>query len=355
MQGASVLRSLAQAEPALPRELSRRRFLQVVSTASVGLLISSALSGCSPREFARAHGAKLRLSVATGGTGGVYYPYGGGIAKVIGESIPNVEATAEVTSGSVDNMKFIGRGNADVALTLADTLKDAYKGEATFEQFGRVPARALAVLYTNYTHVVTLADKGISRIADLKGRVVSTGSPGSGTETIAFRVLEAANINPALEVQKQGLGVGPSVDALKDGKIDAFFWSGGVPTGAVLDLANTPGRTLKLLPNDDILPVLQQQHSPQLYYNVVIPRTAYNGMEADVPVVGVANLLVVDERMSEQLAYDITRTLFDRQADLIAIHAEAKNLKLDTATTGSPVSFHPGAIRYYQEKGAWKG
>ncbi|MBA2451133.1 MAG: TAXI family TRAP transporter solute-binding subunit [Chloroflexi bacterium] len=168
------------------------------------------------------------------------------------------------------------------------------------------------------THVVTLADKGINRIADLRGRVVSTGSSGSG-------------------------------------KIGDFFWSGGVPTGSVLDLANTPGRTIKLLPNDDSLPVLQRKYSPELYYEVIVPKTAYNGLDADVPVFGVANLLVVDERMSEDLAYDITRVLFAKQADLVAIHSEAKNLQLEAATVGSPVPFHDGAIRFYQEKGVWKG
>lgn len=336
--------------------LSRRGFVRVAAGVSAAMVLPPVAAGCtSPREFARARGGKQRLSVATGGTGGVYYPYGGGVAKVISESIPNVEATAEVTSGSVDNLKFIGAGKTDVGFTLADTLKDAYEGEGTFEKFGKVPALALAQLYTNYTHVVTLADKGINRIADLKGRVVSTGSPGSGTETIAFRLLEAGGLKPTSDIQRQGLGAGPSVDALKDGKIDAFFWSGGVPTGAVLDLANTPGLTLKMLPNDDILAALQAKYSPSLYYQVTVQKAAYNGMDSDVPVVGVANLLVVDERMSESLAYDITRTLFDRKADLVAIHSEAKNLTLETATVGSPVPFHQGAIRFFQEQGVWKG
>ena len=338
------------------RRLSRRDFTRLVGVASVALLAPTALAGCeSPRELARQYGGKQRLSVATGGTGGVYYPYGGGVAKIISETIPKVEATAEVTSGSVDNLKFIGRGNSDVAFTLADTLHDAYHGTGTFEKFGKVPAEALAVLYTNYTHVVTLADKGINRIADLRGRVVSTGSAGSGTETIAFRVLEAAGIDPMSGIARQALGAGPSVDALKDGKIEAFFWSGGVPTGSVLDLANTPGRTMKLLPNDDILPALQQKYSPQLYYPIVVPKTAYSGMESDVLVVGVANVLVVDERMSDQLAYEITKVLFDKQPELVAIHSEAKNLTLETAIVGSPVPFHPGAIQFYQEKGVWKG
>jgi hypothetical protein len=291
--------------------------------------------------------------VATGGTGGVYYPYGGGVAKVISENVSNVEVTAEVTGGSVDNLKLMRDARVDIAFTLADTLDDAYKGQGSFAQFGKVPARALAVLYTNYTHLATLEGRGIERVRDLRGRIVSTGSPGSGTETIAFRVIEAAGLDPHRDLRRQGLGVGPSVDALKDGKIDAFFWSGGLPTAAVLDLASSPGRKLKLLPNDDILPALQARYGSSLYYQVTVPREAYSGLAQDVPVVGVSNLLVVDARMSEKLAYQITRALFQRKADLVAIHQEARNLNLESATVGSPVPFHPGAIEYYREQKAW--
>lgn len=327
---------------------SRRDLLEMLAGAA-----SLGLAGCrNPRELAREWGAKQRLSVATGGTGGVYYPYGGGVAKVISESVRNVEATAEVTGGSVDNLKLLGGGRADIAFTLADTLDDAYKGQGSFARFGKVAARALAVLYTNYTHVVTLENTGIERVRDLAGRVVSTGSPGSGTETIAFRVLEAAGLDPSSDVRRQGLGVGPSVDALKDGKLDAFFWSGGLPTAAVLDLAATPGRKPKLLPNEDILPALQGRYGASLYYEVEVPKETY-GLSRDVPVVGVSNLLVVDERMSDDLAYEITRALFERKADLVAIHQEARNLRLEAATLGSPVPFHPGAIAFFREKGVW--
>jgi TRAP transporter TAXI family solute receptor len=285
----------------------------------------------------------------------VYYPYGGGVAKVLSETVQGVQATAEVTSASVDNMKFIRDGKADIAFTLADTLDDSYKGEGPFKEFGKVPANALAVLYTNYTQVVTLADKGISRIADLRGKTVSTGSAGSGTEIIAFRVLEAAGLNHETDISKQGLGVAPSVDALKDGKIDAFFWSGGLPTAAILDLANTPRVQMRLLSNEDVLPALQQRYSASLYYRAVVPKDAYPGMEADVPVVGVANVLVVNEKMSEDLAYQIIKTLFAKKADLVAIHPEANHLTLQSATVGSPVPFHKGAIKYYREQNAWRG
>ena len=293
-----------------------------------------------------------RLSIATGGTGGVYYPYGGALAKIISDELPGIQATAEVTAASVDNLKFLHDGRSDIAFTLADTLADAVRGSGAFAATGAVPAQALAVLYTNYTHIVALEGNGIRSIGDLRGRVVSTGAAGSGTELIALRVLEAAGLQPN-DVRRQSLAVSASVDAIKDGKLDAFFWSGGLPTAAVLDLANTPRTRMVLLSSGDVLPSLQNRYGAGLYLPVTIAASAYPGLSSPTDVVGVANLLVVGTSMPEDLAYQITRLLFDRQAQLAAIHPEAANLSLRTAVTGSPAAFHPGAIRFYREKRVW--
>lgn len=315
--------------------------------------VALAASGFDPREYARKHGGTVRLSIATGNTGGVYYPYGGGLARVISQSVPHVDATAEVTAASVDNLKLIQLGKADIAFVLTDTLDDAIAGRGPFAKMP-VKARTLAVLYPNYTQVGTIEGKGINRLSELRGRVVSTGSPGSGTEVIAFRVLRAAGIDPDKDIRKQSLTVNASVDALKDGKIDAFFWSGGLPTASLLDLASTIGVTAKLIPNDEVLPTLQQQFTRGLYFRLVIPKNTYPGVNYDSGSVGVANALVVKDTMSDELAYQLTKVLFDRQADLAAIHPEAKKLTLQTAVGGSPAPYHPGAIRYYEERGVWK-
>jgi TRAP transporter TAXI family solute receptor len=201
-------------------------------------------------------------------------------------------------------------------------------------------------------HFVTLAGSGITRVADLRGRVVSVGSPGGGGTVQAERILLAAGLDPRRDLRVQNLGVAQAVDALKDGKLDAFFWSGGLPTAAVLDLVNTAGISARLLPLDDVLPALQKQHGEMLYYRATIPRDVY-GMEADVPVVAVANMLVVSETMPEPLAHDITRVLFEHQPTLAGIHPQARELSLDTALTGATIPFHPGAIRYYRERGVW--
>jgi uncharacterized protein len=288
------------------------------------------------------------LSIATGGTGGVYYPYGGGLAKVLNENLPGVRASAEVTSASVDNLKLIRDGKADIAFALADTVADAVHGRGAFSA-APVPVATLAVLYSNYTHLVTLASSRIDTVGDLRGKTVSTGSPGSGTEVIAFRVLRAAGLNPDADITRQGLGASESADALKDGKIAAFFWSGGLPTAAVQDLSHSPGITIRMIPTGDLVAALRKEHG-DLYFPLTVPASAYPGLTRDLPVVGVSNLLVVNKSMAEQLAYDITRVLFERQADLAAIHPEARNLSRATATKGSPAELHPGAARFYKEQ-----
>jgi TRAP transporter TAXI family solute receptor len=319
----------------------------------VVILVAALAAACNPREFAREHGGITRLSIATGNTGGVYYPYGGGLAKVLSESLTNVQVTAEVTAASVDNLKLIQLGKVDIAFTLADTLADAVGGRGAFEKSGAVAAQTLAVLYPNYTHLVTIEGNGIGRVADLRGKVVSTGSPGSGTEVIALRVLRAAGLDADRDIRRQALSVNASVDALKDDKIDAFFWSGGLPTASVLDLSSTSGITARILPNDDALPALQAEYGPSLYQRIVMPRQSYPGQDAEVAVVGVQNALVVDAAMDEQLAYEVTRALFDKRAELTAIHPEARHLEPSRAVVGSPAPFHPGAIRYYRERGVW--
>lgn len=314
--------------------------LTAVAAACLTLSIACGGSGGQRSQF---------LSIATGGTGGVYYPYGGGIAKVLNESIPGVRATAEVTAASVDNLKLIRDGKADIAFTLADTLADAAAAKGPFAGRDPVPAASIAVLYSNYTQLVALASSNITSVAGLKGKIVSTGSPGSGTEVIAFRVLRAAGLDPDKDLTRQGLGVAESADALKDGKIDAFFWSGGLPTPSVQDLSHTSGITIRMIPTADLVPALKQEFG-DLYSPLDIPAGTYPGVTTPVPVVGVANVLVVNRSMPDDLAYQITKAIFEHQQELAAIHPEARNLSARTAQTGSPARFHPGAMRYYAEK-----
>lgn len=243
----------------------------------------------------------VRLSILTGGTGGVYFPLGGGLAQLISRYIPGVQATAEVTSASVDNMRLIGAKRADLAFTLADTAFDAFNGLTAAFQGNAVPIRTLTPLYNNFNHLVTIDGTGVTTIADLKGKRVSVGSPGSGTEVTALRLLEAAGIDPDRDIRKERLGVAESGDALRDRKIDAFFWSGGLPTAAVLELASTPGVRIRLVPLDGTLANLQKKYG-SLYFRSVILKEMYPGILANAPTVGVANILVVHRDFSADLA-----------------------------------------------------
>jgi hypothetical protein len=263
-----------------------------------------------------------------------------------------VEATAEVSAASVDNIKFLQQGTSDLAFTMADMAQDALLARDAFTGFGSVPVRTLAVLYSSYSHVVVKADSGISGLTDLRGKVISTGAAGSGTTVLAHRLFQAVGIDPARDIREQALGVAQSVDALKDGKIDAFFWSGGLPTASILDLVNSPGARVRFVPTASLLPKLEQLFGPGLYYREIIPKAIY-GTQSDVEVVGVAVLLVASEAMPEPLAHDITQLLFDRQSELAAIHPQARALSLKTALAGSPVPFHPGSIRFFRERQVW--
>lgn len=320
-----------------------RRFGRVVSWVFVALVFLSVLAACG----AEAPGGGNRLSIATGGTGGVYYVYGGALADQITQNIDGVEATAEATSASVDNMNLIASESSDIAFSLADTAADAVEGREDFEG-DPVPAQALAQIYLNYTQIATTAGSGINSIEDLRDRSVSVGSPGSGTEVIALRVLRAAGIDPDSDIDRQQLGVDESVDAVRDGTIDAFFWSGGLPTGAVTDLATTD--QIVLLPSAEYLSTLREQYG-EVYQEEIIPAGTYEGLDQDVPVIAVPNYLVVNEAMDEGLAFQITQLLFEQQESLAQAHPEARNLDINTAPQTPPLELHPGARRYYEEAG----
>ncbi len=290
------------------------------------------------------------FSIATGGTGGVYYPLGGGMAAVFSKHIPGVQATAEVTGGSVANLQLIGTGKPYIALTQADAAIDAVKGQDKFS--GKpIPVRTLAVLYPNRMHVVSIEGAGVTKIADLKGKRVSTGSGGSATEVFAFRVIEAAGLDKDRDLRRERLGVAESANALKDRKIDAFFWVGGLPTGAVSDLANSPGTQIRMVDIAHLVPEMTKKHG-NIYIKDVIAKSVYKGMEADNQAATVTNLLVVHQNMDDKTAYSIVKAVFDHRDELIRVHKEAENIKLENQKTeASSIPWHPGAIKFFAEKG----
>jgi TRAP transporter TAXI family solute receptor len=295
---------------------------------------------------------QTNIAIATGGTGGVYYPMGGGMANVLSKNLPHIQATARVTGGSVDNLKLVGSGQSEVAFSMVDAARDALKGEDKFKG-NPIELRTLMVLYPNRMHVVSVDGKGIEKMSDLKGKRVSTGSPGSATEVMAFRVIEAAGLDRDKDMRRERLGVAESTNALKDGKIDAYFWVGGLPTAAVTDLGATPGVKLKLVDHSDVVEKMNAKYGEGLYSKGVIPAKTYPGQDKDNQISVVQNILVADAKMPEKQVYDIVKTLFEKRDDIALAHGEAKAIVLDTQTkANTTIPWHPGAEKYFKEAGA---
>lgn len=291
------------------------------------------------------------LSIATGGTGGVYYPMGGGLASVLSKHVPGMSATAEVTGGSVDNLNLINSGKPYLAFSMADAAKDALDGDGKFKN-KKVDLKTLLVLYPNRMHVVTVEGTGIKSMKDLKGKRISTGAPGSATEVMAFRLLEAAGLNKDKDVKRERLSVAESVNAIKDRKIEAFFWVGGLPTAAVTDLANSPGMKIVMIDHASEVDAMNKKYG-NLYFKDVIPKSTYSGMAADNQIASVANILVANGKMSDDEAYKIVKAVFDNKDELVRTHQEYATLSLDGQKQAStPIPFHPGAAKYLKEKGA---
>ena len=300
----------------------------------------------------RAEAQTKRLSIGTADTGGVYYIYGGGIAKLISANIPNTVATAEVTPGAVDNVKMLQNNSLDLAFTKSDIAAEGTKGIGPFSSTGKVSVRVIANLYPDIAHVVVGTNSGINKIEDMRGKRISTSAPGSGHEMVALKILEAAGVD-IKDIKRERVSLSESVNAFKDRKVDGFFFATGLPAASMLDLASTPGLSYKILDIQPYLKRITDKHGP-IYIEATIPKGAYARLDQDVKTLGVPVIFVTTESMDEKLVYEMTKLLFEKKADLVAVHKEAQKLTLQNAVAVSSVPYHPGAIRYYKEQGAWK-
>jgi len=298
--------------------------------------------------FAAPATAQTPLSIATGGTGGVYYPMGGGLAEIINTKVDGYTATAEVTGASVENMGLVASGDADLAIGLADTVYQAQTGTGRFEGQQLEMIRGIASLYANMIQIVTLADSGITTLDDLRGKRVSIGAPGSGTEVNAGQVLTAAGISYD-DIDEQRLNFNETADALANGDIDAGFWSVGAPTSSILNLATTNAIHMIALTDDQIAAA---QAAEPLFARTTLAGGVYQGVDEDMAVLGVPNVLVASSAMSDDLAYTITKAMFENIGDLQAVHPAALQTTIDFTLAATPIKLHPGALRYYEEAGA---
>jgi TRAP transporter TAXI family solute receptor len=298
-----------------------------------------------------AQGAQ-QLAIATGTTGGVYYPLGGGMASLFSRLIPGMSATVEVTGGSVANLQLLGANRVGMILTQVDAAVDAVAGNERFT--GRpVPARALFVMYTNRMQVVTTAATGITKMADLKGKRVSTGAPGSATEVMAFRLIEAAGLDRDKDFRaRERLSPAESTNAIKDGKLDAYFFVSGVPTSAITDLGATPGVQLRLIDHAEFVPAIVAKHGP-VYFAEEIPAGTYPGQTTPNKQKSVGNIVAVRADMPDALATQLLAAVWDNLEELHRVHGEARNFKVEnqkSAAAGIP--WHPAAEAFWKARGA---
>jgi uncharacterized protein len=318
----------------------RRRALLLAPALSI---VAAGIAACGGEaDKPRYHDG--RLYIGTGNTTGVYYLLGGAFADLVTRNISGFEARAEPTNASVENIRRIASADMQMGFTQADAAADAVAGRASFD--GRPQqVTALARLYENIMQAVVRVDQKVETVAALKGKRVSSGSPGSGTEAFAVRILGAAGLDADSDVTRKALSLSQTTNGMKDGSLDAMFFCGGLPTPGIADLiASAPG-TFAFLPLGELLVPLNERFSGS-YSQVSMPATAYSTPE-DTATLAVSNLLLTAPDMPAELAFQLTRLLFDHQNDLAAAHPEAKNIKRETARQTGSVPLHEGARRFY--------
>ncbi len=308
---------------------------------------------------------KASVVVATGGIGGVYYYYGTQVSEILSKN--NIPATAIQTAASVDNMLLLrdktnpAKNSYFIGTVLPDTAYFTVTGK--HEKFAEKPAKGtiLWMMYPNHLHIVTTANSGIKTLSDLAGKRVSTGAPGSGTEFTALNLLKAANIDPNKFRKWEKLGAKESDEALANGTLDAYVWSGGLPTGSIVELANTlkrKGTDLFLVPLPDSDPgvVAFKKEFSGLADSQTIAKTIY-GTAEDTPTLAFWNMFVAPESMPEELAYNITKAVFDNLETLHASVKAAKDTTLENSARfvgKTAIPYHPGAVKFFTEKGLVK-
>ncbi|EJL42981.1 TRAP transporter solute receptor, TAXI family [Brevibacillus sp. CF112] len=290
-------------------------------------------------------GGSQQLVIATGGTGGTYYPLGGGMADHITKNA-GVTVTAQATGASAENIRLLRDKKADIAFTQNDIAEYAAAGTNMFQQDGKIDSfQALGALYDETIQIVVSADSNIKSVADLKGKRVSVGAPGSGTEINAQQILEAYGLTFD-DTQLQRLSFADSAKAIQDGKLDAAFQTAGTPTAAITELAATTGVKIIPIDNDKIDAIIAKY---PYYVKTTVPANTYQTVPEEVTTVSVKSMLLIRSDLDEDLVYKVTKAIFDNTDKLG--HAKAKEIKLDSVLSGVSIPIHPGAKKYFDEKG----
>jgi len=292
---------------------------------------------------------EVKLILATGGTAGTYYPYGGAMTKIWNSKIPGMNVTAQATGASVENVRLINKDEVELAMVQSDTIDFAFKAQETFKE-KLTKMAVVAVLYPELIHIVVRGDLGIQSFSGLRGKKIGVGAPGSGTEANYRQLLDIYKMSKD-DVSAQYLSFAESADQFKDNRIDAFMVTGGVPTSAIMDVATQ--RSIKILPIEDTMLSILTNKYPFLSA-AVIPANSYKGVTTDVKTAAVNAVLIAHPKLSDDVVYSLTKALFENQAELASAHAKGKVLSLQGAVVGVSIPFHPGAAKYYKEKGVLK-
>lgn len=311
-------------------------------SGAIAGLATAALIALSPA----AARAQDFINVLTGGTSGVYYPLGVALSKIYGEKVPNTRPTVQATKASVENLQLLQQGKGEIAFTLGDSLAAAWNGD---EEAGfKTPLkklRGITAIYPNYIQIVASKDSGIKTLADLKGKRLSVGAPKSGTELNARAILAAAGMSYKDLSKVEYLPFAESVELMKNRQLDATLQSAGLGVASLRDLATSVEITVVEVP----AAVVDKAGPP--FVKATIPANTYTGQTAPVQAAAALNYLVTHEGMKEETVYQMTKAVYESLPDLVAAHAAARAIKLEGALDGMPLPLHPGAARYFKEKG----
>jgi TRAP transporter TAXI family solute receptor len=330
--------------------MRNQRFWTVACAMAVFTLLAL------PASSAHAQG-RLSFSIVSGGTGGVWYPLGGAISGIISQKVPNTEANSEATTAAIDNLKLLAAGRAGMAFCYDYHVVWANEGKVV-GLTGKHDVRMVLGFYEQPLHIVTMEGTGVKTILDLKGKRVSVGAPNSGTEEQADYVLKALGIDLKKDFSREQLGVSESVAALKDGKIQAMFWSGAVPTASIIDLASTPGQKMVLVPVDGEIREKIFKANPGVFHKSAFKKGAYSGVDGDVPAIAITAVLAAMDKFPQDKMYQIVKAIFDSKMELSAVWKGANDMTPDTAvnqvTPDALKYLHPGAAQYFKEQGVLK-
>lgn len=293
-----------------------------------------------------AAGAQEFINVLTGGTSGVYYPLGAALSKIYGDNIEGVRTQVQSTKASVENLNLLQQGRGEIAFALGDSVKSAWEGdaEAGFPQ-KLDKLRGIAAIYPNYIQIVASKESGIRNFEDLKGKSLSVGAPKSGTELNARRIFEAMGMSYDDLAQTEYLPFGESVELIKNRQLDATLQSAGLGVASIKDLALSVPIQMVAVPES----VAETLGAP--FIAATIPAGTYEGQEEDVATLAITNILVTHSDVSDEVAYQMTKQLFENLDELVAAHSAAKAISAENGPKGLPLPLHPGAERYYKEQG----